>query len=782
MTPRHSEIPAAPMTPEEKLNRLRHGQSPFASSSVGDPWEGQYPSVESINEHAFQGLYTLIRNKARYPGLACAALVLGEVGSGKTHLIGRLLRHSRESDTPFAFAYIQPIEDPEQTFRYLLRELIVNLSHSIDPSAPLTQIEQILASIFIEIIHARCLSRNGERCELMRDLLCEDPARALGLRLSAASFQALEKEATDLLLRESHHEIPREFLKVLFQYRIEEKRSAVVNWLKGRVLDEDEAALIRAPDRSRVSAAALEDECRLILSALGLLLGRYRQPLVVCFDRLENLDTEAQAHSLGKMVEFLVDKARAMLPVVFARGVAWREKFVPMLNYQVTSRLETNEFELRGCTPDQALRIVRDRLAFVMGEENVDELFPLNREALLRDFSVGFFTPRRVITLANQHLRQILASGQAPLVGPRERLQEEMDRQYEAILSDFDRYQPDRERLRRALELYLGHLPAESRFTVKEVRRPGGGERYIDLLCQTRETGSSAGPDSRVSPESVGRPSVGGGPGAQSGRGASTTGAAAIRPTQIAFIIDVEEHHHAVGASLKRAIDFLVASPSRRAIYIRDERSPIPERWKTTNELLSDFTARGGRVLTLGREQAARWYALAILSYAVREGDVMVTDAGGIARPVTLQDLASYVSERAHGGGHSGFEALQAALSGSGQGPGHSGSSSGSLPPPNRPPPSPVSPPLDESPPAGHPTVDDGLIAARAVEILREAPMMMSTSRKLTESLVRSGMPVTLEGLLQAIGRYRDRFEIFPSRDGVLIMVKKSWIYAQTGA
>ena len=104
---------------------------------------------------------------------------------------------------------------------------------------------------------------------------------------------------------------------------------------------------------------------------------RYRQPLVICFDRLENLETDEQIHALGKMVEFLVDKAQAMLPIACFRGMQWEEKFRHKLNQHVSSRLETNKFELRGCTPEQALAIVRSRLAAVPGNAEAETALSL---------------------------------------------------------------------------------------------------------------------------------------------------------------------------------------------------------------------------------------------------------------------------------------------------------------------------------------------------------------------------------------------------------------------
>src|SRR5262245_55623254 len=85
--------------------------NPFSSSSVGDPWDATYPDVPSINEHAFRGLCELIEQKTSHPALNCAGLIVGEVGSGKTHLLGRILTQSRQARFPFAFAYIQQLEE-----------------------------------------------------------------------------------------------------------------------------------------------------------------------------------------------------------------------------------------------------------------------------------------------------------------------------------------------------------------------------------------------------------------------------------------------------------------------------------------------------------------------------------------------------------------------------------------------------------------------------------------------------------------------------------------------
>ena len=56
---------------------------------------------------------------------------------------------------------------------------------------------------------------------------------------------------------------------------------------------------------------------------------------------------EAQLHAFGKMLEFLVDTAKGILPITCVRGQQWQERFKQVLKQHVTSRLETNRFALQ---------------------------------------------------------------------------------------------------------------------------------------------------------------------------------------------------------------------------------------------------------------------------------------------------------------------------------------------------------------------------------------------------------------------------------------------------
>lgn len=604
-------------------------RNPFASSSVGDPWDSHYPHVPSINEQAFDGLCHLMAQKAQDPALNCAALILGEVGSGKTHLLGRLLAHTTQAQPPLAFAYIQPIEDPEQTYRYLLREVMVNICRPTHRPPYATQLDALLAAVCIEVIHHHSRPQGRDKLQTLQ----RDGLNVLTY-LRPPVFDYAQSWAIDLLCG-AYPAMSAHFLRALFQVRLPDQRAIAMHWLRGDVLDTTDAKRLGVPERFQASSMSLEQEARDILASLGLVLARYRQPLLLCFDRLENLETEAQIHAFGKMLEFLVDTAKGMLPIACARGQQWQERFKQVLNQHVTSRLETNRFALQGCTAEQALALVHSRLASVFDAEHSEALFPFDADELRQMFQAGFHSPRVVIARVNERLRQLLDAGLSTPMSPQQTLQEAFDHQVRTILQDFDRYPPDRDRLRRALGLYLHHCSGRRR-RLESVKRPETERKYIDWVG-TLQTGSPTSSPGTVLPVTV--------------------------------LIDVEPHPASVSAGLTRGIDALQTAPPGLVVYVRDARCPLPAHWKTTNEKLQRFKALGGHVVILHRDCAARWYALALLSYAVREGDITLITAAQQLRPISQDEFADFIQHAFDGEAGSAFGEIAAVLGNSAASP-----------------------------------------------------------------------------------------------------------------
>ena len=652
------------MSNEEKIEKLRQN-NPFLSSSVGDPRDNPYPDIAAVNEPAFLGLSQLIRQKAASPSLPCAGLVFGETGSGKTHLIGRLLRGTNTRENGFSFAYVQPIEDPEQTYRYLLREIIVNLCHPAPGFSAETRMDRIVNTVFqdAETMPVR-QTLSAEKEISAEPLLDEFQDRlrqtvhgrkkftpfffretgkliriALDIVLNPAQENTGKKKDSPAEIREKEYlpdalsfvqskfpDIPKNFLKVLFQYRDPAKRAAAVEWLKGGDMDERDLSCLGISGRMQGTGPMQEDQARNILESLGMLLMHYGNPLVVCFDRLENYDTDQKIRSLGTMIEFLVDQAKAMVPVVFVRGDAWNEFFSTRLNDHIVTRLQTNEFTLKGCSSDQALELIRIRLCRVLGQEA--DLFPFDRNQLSGILGKKLLSPREIIISANRSLQKILYPEQPvpETDSVTETLKKAFAAQCRAVRMEFDRHAPDRGRLRHALELGLRSLSPDTGFVIRDLSSPE--DKYIDFVC-------------RICPAT---PQT------------DDSGCAAV------FLIDVEKNAQAVVAAFRRGHEFLKENPLAKVLYIRDARCeiPAPPQWKATNEHMELFRNAGGRICFLEEKHAAAWYALTLLHYDVKDGSIMVPEPGDLCRNVSPEEFAAFIRKEILANPDAGFGAVAA--------------------------------------------------------------------------------------------------------------------------
>ncbi|MBF0452780.1 MAG: hypothetical protein HQK75_18900 [Candidatus Magnetomorum sp.] len=633
--------------PKQPLHILKEN-NPFISSSVGDPWVSQYPNVPDINSHAFEGILSLMGQKSVHPALNCACLILGEVGSGKTHLIGQMLEHGRRADFPFTYAYIQPIEDAHTPFAYLLRETIINLCHPLDrtigASSWDTQLFRLVIHIFKEVdpaykvatsLHPGITHKTDDVRKQSVGLFQKLQHKILDLsklsRFNAVAehspkyIQKIHKKAMDGI-RKTYPEISKRFLQVLFSYTDADTQATAIEWLKGNILDSEESDLLQVPDRSKKSHSALENESREILTSLGILLGRYKMPMLVCFDRLENLTSDDQIHALGKMMEFLVDKVQAMLPLGCFRGQQWEEKYRNKLNQHIISRLENNQYELQACSVNQAIQVVESRLNSVFGVSYPD-VYPFTRQELTELYQDRLYNPRTVIAIANERLRTILNQKPQKIVTPLETLILAYEKKKQQIFKDMDLYPPDRSRLRKALTLFMHLRPLKNIFgKVASIQNNTDNSEQIDLVLTLRH------PEGKTVP--------------------------------VIFLIDHELHHMSVTSRIQTGITCLIDNSPTKVIYIRDARCsfPPPPKWKETNNKLQRFKRLGGHAIFLGLDNAAWWYALALLSYEVNEGDVAVTDTDLQTRPVTWKEFEDFVCQYVNGEHYHAFQNLETSL------------------------------------------------------------------------------------------------------------------------
>ncbi len=614
------------MTGEKNIFAILKTDNPFSSNAAGDPRAARYPDVPGLGDDVFHGLQTLFAQKKQHPHKPCAAAVLGEAGSGKTHLIGRLIEQSQSAAFPYCFAYILPFIDAGQGFRYLLREIINNLTHTYAMGAKHSQFDFLAGKITITLLISAANDAGSEKIRRRALKFQSAPPEILNRRFIPEVMKAnMVRYGTDCLLKRNS-ELHPAFVNVLLQYCFDEsKRIAAKQWLMGRVTDARDNRFLNVCDRSGKTPSELEQEAQEILASLDILLNLYGRPLIVFFDQLENLHNTEQIKKFQSMVFFLSDIRKAMLPVAFFRAQDWERKFKLKFDDFCSGRFKANLSDLKGCNRRQSLELIRTRLGTALDDvETSNEMYPFYpgyEDKLHKMLRAQEMHPRQVINRANSLLHEVLH--QAPNVRtPEQILENALELRIEEIRINFDHYPPDEARLSLALELYLDNRPDIYPYHVTDITQSSGKAKFVFL------SGNVNLPRRKAIP----------------------TG----------FIIDTEFHHSSVAAGIRRGIAFLENRPDAKAVYIRDGRCPFhgPPRWERINALLETFLELGGVTLFLDQEHAPVWYALTRLQFDIQAGDISAPGVGVIR----LDYLKRFTASIVDGDAYPAFKALDAYL------------------------------------------------------------------------------------------------------------------------
>jgi Ni2+-binding GTPase involved in maturation of urease and hydrogenase len=605
------------MTPEEKLSLLKK-YNPFVSSSVGDPWSNPFPDVPSIYAREYEQICRLLEQKKRNPNENFACLVTGEAGSGKTHLIGRLLEFCKK-DPDYSFAYIQPLENHHRPFGYLLGEIMTNLTRKVFDNGQYSQLDRQIGILYGKLLNR--FSKTKGLSKSYRTRLEKDPFEVFSSDIHKHLLKDSTRKFGTRVLEDFDSQFDDTFLSVLFLYRFEDKKRLAVRWLKGLYVSADEArelGIVSSRDRA---VEETEQEARCILRSLGLLFSFTHHTMIPCFDRLENLDQAEQSKALGKALEYFIDVTPSFLPIVFYRGETWERDVVNVFNQQITTRLETNRIDLQGCDTSQSLEIIRSRLSSVSGEYENEDIYPFDEAELSARFATQRLLPREVIIEANREFRRLVYDNKPLSVKSSQQvLQEEYGNEIKKLDNHLDDTNPDRSRLSRSLDLYMKCFPEKNAFQITKLELDHGSRgplqkadtRYMDLLI-------------RVNPDNE-------------------------KPFKVLFMIDDSDSARTIQAYLKRGIRFLSHETGGMVIYVRDKRSvykPLPN-WKSTHEQMAEFISLGGRFIQLDTEYATGWYALTEMEYRMGDKDLTLMEADGGLREITRVELNEFVRDYLH--------------------------------------------------------------------------------------------------------------------------------------
>jgi hypothetical protein len=400
--------PEAQSVSSADLGREICVRNPFIDNRINGPGSDD-ADVNTIHQSAFEEL-TRLAFEARNAGRGLGALLWGEAGIGKSHVLSRLARWARQDDRA-CLVYIHNLQsDPNYLPRSLLKLVVSILTNGASRQFHSTPLYRSTAAFIREAV-----------------------GKEQGFFPWPVVLGAYERRVSNLSAGEPSRTalVDRTAYRVLFQffqstYRLMSKQcndgvaAQAVRWLSGDAVDPDEAKLLALPTGrgSEPYAPADNQQIKQILTALARLALSRGQPFVLCFDQVDNLEPD-QAGALARFLEALIDSAPNLLVVlagIQASLLQWRDRKV--IQDSAWDRLAQFEIDLHRIGRADAERIVASRLTSVIAPYHRldgvsrpsfnDPLFPLGRRCLDDFFKSRIDArPREVINAARISWRRL---------------------------------------------------------------------------------------------------------------------------------------------------------------------------------------------------------------------------------------------------------------------------------------------------------------------------------------------------------------------------------------
>ncbi len=419
------------------LGLLREN-NPFASSASPLPWDNSNPDLLQLSREASEDIAQLILYKRREPSVPLAGLVLGEAGSGKTHMLTRILRRLRKDARSAVFVAVKTFRDPESAVRHLLTEIFISLKRI--HSKGRTQFDMVMSE-FMNSYQERRREDGFSNAEINKI----DPRVYI-----ARDIPGLE----------------RIFLKCIVNYLTTDDalmRNDILDWLSEGLPDEESLRLgLPSRDLYSMNDARREQEAEKVLTALGLILAYAKIPMIVCFDQLDAMKNRQLISAWGNIIAMLMNDMSGILPLCFVRSEIWNDVFVPVLDDAVVQRLRNNTMIMKTCSLAQARLLIKTKIEAAF-KENSEEIFTwlINKMGgTLRDG----YSPRVIIELANHAITTTgeINTPEAETNSEQnsgnvieKEIKEAYNEEYKKVQAEPETWPPNADQLALALEVWL---------------------------------------------------------------------------------------------------------------------------------------------------------------------------------------------------------------------------------------------------------------------------------------------------------------------------------------
>lgn len=349
------------------------------SVKVDTPWQDR-PDLPSLNKKPFDRICHVLQGFNTYspenPAPSQGIVLLGEAGTGKTHLLMRVARKLAQGN--FVLFVPKP-NNEEAVYLHTWSSIVQSLAEILpERSKTRSQLDDLLAHVFSAVLIPE-FEKAGDQEQRWARRLKEDPLNLFGMlgegKQRAENFRKI-RERTLRYLKSKHTTLNETITHALITYVLaaeDRTRRIILTWLAGQGgIDETEARSLGLPiqwvelnDQSMQANYLQQRETQALeaIQTLGI-LSTYYQPLILAYDQLEGLRTrETLTRRWSEAVREIINFAPNYLVLVCVFPSLWETwKASNWIETSSAQRIGPRTFTLESFSPSHAEQLLEGQI------------------------------------------------------------------------------------------------------------------------------------------------------------------------------------------------------------------------------------------------------------------------------------------------------------------------------------------------------------------------------------------------------------------------------------
>lgn len=349
---------------ELQLQQSLQGKpNPFSSNKVDNPFQ-DHPDLKQVFQIEFERLKATIEDiKLDYNHQSQGAVIIGEPGVGKTHLIMRLAKELLQVNR---LLFIGQPNNPDTVLYHIYTRILKSFIELV-PSNKYTQLENLLARSFVQVLRSIPEGNLLKAEQQILAFVADEPLKLYQLAKDKPDqrqrlWQQIERRTNEWWIRTyGQAGFSAQVIKGIIKFcRFEEPRrkDIATRWLAAHDLSLEDLELVGLENWGEdLSKEDFSLEAISVFSKLSLL----DEPLIIVFDQLEGLGLESNKSLLerfGEAVKELFTYVPNSLIILNLFPNRWQQ-FQSFFDGSVVDRISQHRITLQRPTDDQLTKILQ---------------------------------------------------------------------------------------------------------------------------------------------------------------------------------------------------------------------------------------------------------------------------------------------------------------------------------------------------------------------------------------------------------------------------------------